>query len=57
MPLLSGLLMTTAVRDTVYGDLVSGLTRAVEALLLAGSVALGVYIGLRLALAMGSVLL
>ncbi|MBQ2989877.1 MAG: threonine/serine exporter family protein [Clostridia bacterium] len=57
MPLLSGLLMTTAVRDTVYGDLVSGLTRAVEALLLAGSVALGVYIGLRLALAMGGVLL
>ncbi len=48
MPLLSGLLMTTAVRDTVYGDLISGISRAVEALLLAGSVALGVYAGLKL---------
>lgn len=57
MPLLSGLLMTTAVRDTVYGDLVSGITRAVEALLLAGSVALGVYIGLRLAVMTGGALL
>lgn len=48
MPLLSGLLMTTAVRDTMYGDLVSGVTRAVEALLLAASVAMGVYTGLKL---------
>ena len=57
MPLLSGLLMTTAVRDTVYGDLVSGITRAIEALLLAGSVALGVYVGLKLAVMTGGVLL
>ena len=57
MPLLSGLLMTTAVRDTVYGDLVSGVTRAVEALLLAASVALGVYVGLKLASMMGGMLL
>ena len=35
MPLLSGLAMTTAVRDTVYGDLVSGMARALEAMLLA----------------------
>lgn len=28
MPLLSGLAMTTAVRDTMYGDLISGMTRA-----------------------------
>ena len=48
MPLLSGLLMTTAVRDTMYGDLVSGVVRAVEALLLAAAVALGVYVGLKL---------
>ena len=48
MPLLSGLLMTTAVRDTMYGDLVSGVVRAVEALLIAASVALGVYAGLKL---------
>ena len=57
MPLLSGLLMTTAVRDTVYGDLISGITRAIEALLLAGSVALGVYVGLKLAAMIGGVLL
>ena len=57
MPLLSGLLMTTAVRDTVYGDLVSGVTRAVEALLLAGSVALGVYVGLELVMMVGGALL
>lgn len=48
MPLLSGLLMTTAVRDTMYGDLISGIARAVEALLIAASVALGVYVGLKL---------
>ena len=37
MPLLTGLSMTTAMRDTMYGDLVSGIARAIEALLLAGS--------------------
>ena len=57
MPLLSGLLMTNAVRDTMYGDLISGVTRAVEALLLAASVALGVYVGLELAAMLGGVLL
>lgn len=49
MPLLSGLAMTTAVRDTVYGDLISGMTRALEALLLAVAAALGVYVGLKFA--------
>lgn len=53
MPLLSGLLMTTAVRDTMYGDLVSGVARAVEALLLAGAVALGVFVGLKLTAMIG----
>ena len=57
MPLLTGLLMTTAVRDTMYGDLVSGICRAVEALLLASCVALGVFAGLKLAGMMGGVLL
>ncbi len=57
MPLLTGLSMTTAMRDTMYGDLVSGLTRAVEALLLAAFVALGVYSGLVLAGMMGGALL
>ena len=57
MPMLTGLLMTTAVRDTMYGDLVSGICRAVEALLLAGCVALGVFTGLKLAAMVGGVLL
>ena len=57
MPLLSGLLMTNAVRDTMYGDLMSGVTRAVEALLLATAVALGVFVGLELASMLGGVLL
>jgi len=57
MPMLTGLLMTTAVRDTMYGDLVSGICRAVEALLLAGCVALGVFVGLKLTGLMGGVLL
>ena len=57
MPMLTGLLMTTAVRDTMYGDLISGICRAVEALLLAGCVALGVFSGLKLASMMGGVLL
>ena len=57
MPLLSGLAMTTAVRDTVYGDLISGMTRALEALLLAAAVALGVYAGLKFATMMGGIAL
>ena len=57
MPLLTGLLMTTAVRDTMYGDLISGIARAVEALLLAACVALGVYVGLSLVSMMGGVAL
>lgn len=57
MPLLTGLSMTTAMRDTMYGDLISGVTRAVEALLLAAFVALGVYVGLVLAGMMGGAIL
>ena len=53
MPLLTGLLMTTAVRDTMYGDLISGIARAVEALLLAACVALGVFVGLKMAAVLG----
>ena len=57
MPLLSGLLVTNAVRDTMYGDLISGMTRALEALLLAAFTALGVYVGLSLAAMMGGLVL
>lgn len=57
MPLLTGLLMTTAMRDVMYGDLVSGIARAVDALLLCSSVALGVYVALKCFAALGGVLL
>lgn len=49
MPLLPGMSMTNAIRDTIRGDLLSGLSRAAEALfvavLLAAGVALGLIVG------------
>ena len=48
MPLVPGLSMTQAIRDTMRGDLVSGVARAAEAVLIAVAVAAGV--GLVLAL-------
>lgn len=48
MPLLPGMLFTNAIRDTVGGDLVSGVARGVEALL--KSVAIAVGVGIMLAL-------
>lgn len=56
MPLLTGLLMTTAMRDTMYGDLVSGVARVVEALLLCTTVALGVYVALKLLALLGGIM-
>ncbi len=50
MPLLSGLMMTSAVRDSLRGDLLSGLARAVEALLVAVMVALGISVPLKVLL-------
>lgn len=41
MPLLPGLAMTNAIRDTIRGDLISGIARATEALLVASSLAAG----------------
>lgn len=48
MPLLPGLAMANAVRDTLRGDLLSGVTRGVEALLVAMLLAAGVAMALRL---------
>lgn len=42
MPLLPGIAMTNAIRDTMRGDLLSGVARAGEALLTAVSLAFGV---------------
>ena len=44
MPLLPGLTMTTAVQDTMRGDIVSGLSHGIEAILTAGLVAGGALI-------------
>ncbi len=41
MPLLSGLALTNAIRDTIFGDLVSGTARLAEALVTAVAVAFG----------------
>ncbi|MEL7649200.1 MAG: threonine/serine exporter family protein [Sedimentibacter sp.] len=41
MPHLPGLAMTNAIRDTIRGDLISGMARGAEALLVAASLAAG----------------
>ena len=53
MPLLPGLAMTNAIRDSMQGDLVSGVARATEALIVAASLAVGVIIVLKAWLLMG----
>lgn len=46
MPLLPGLAMTNAIRDTMHGDLVSGVARAADAALVAISLAAGAGLGI-----------
>lgn len=41
MLLVPGLLITNAIRDTIAGDLLSGLSRSLEAILIAGAIAIG----------------
>ncbi|NLJ57696.1 MAG: threonine/serine exporter family protein [Tissierellia bacterium] len=53
MPLLPGLAMTNAIRDTMRGDLLSGIARAAEALLVASSLAAGAGVVLYLAYSTG----
>lgn len=53
LPILPGLMLTSAIRDTVMGDLVAGTARLVEALLIAVAIAGGVGIVLSLYLSMG----
>ena len=48
MLLVPGLAITNAIRDTIEGDLVSGVSRAVEALFIAGAIAVGTGIVLKL---------
>ena len=56
MPLLPGLMLTSAIRDAVMGDLMAGATRLVEALLVAVAIASGVGIVLSAYISMGGVL-
>ena len=53
MPLVPGLALTNAIRDTLQGDYISAGSRAIEALMIAASVALGVGAGLSLSGAFG----
>ena len=53
MPLLPGLAMTNAIRDSMRGDLVSGVARGTEALIVAITLAVGVMIVLKAWLLMG----
>lgn len=56
MLLVPGLAITNAVRDSIAGDLISGLARAAEALLVAIAVALGNGIGMILWIWMGGMI-
>ena len=56
MPLLPGLAMTNAIRDTMRGDLVSGVVRAAEAILVATSLAAGAGVIISIAYSLGLVL-
>ena len=48
MLLVPGLAITNAIRDTLEGDLVSGVSRAIEALFIAGAIAVGTGVVLKL---------
>ena len=48
MLLVPGLAITNAIRDTIEGDLVSGVSRAIEALFIAGAIAVGSGVVLKL---------
>lgn len=50
MLLVPGLAITNAIRDTISGDLVSGISRAVEAFLIAIAIAAGTGIVLKFGL-------
>ena len=46
MPIVPGVAITNAIRDTLQGDYLSGCARILEAFLKAASIALGVGIGM-----------
>ena len=48
MPILSGVTITTSLRDILNGDFVSGISRAIEGTLVAVAIACGVMIVLKI---------
>ena len=48
MPLVPGMIFTTAIRDTLNGDFASGISRIMEAVVVALAVAAGVGAGMGL---------
>lgn len=48
LPLLPGVAITNAIRDTLQGDYMSGGARAIEAFVMAASIAIGIGVGLTL---------
>ena len=56
MPLLPGVAFTTAVRDAIGDELLSGISRGVEALLVAVAIASGVGVSLGLSYWLGGLL-
>ena len=46
LPLVPGVAITNAIRDTLQGDYLSGGTRAIEAFVMATSIAIGIGLGL-----------
>ena len=48
MPIIPGAAITTAVRDTLQGDYLSGMSKALEAVLLASAIAIGTGLGMML---------
>ena len=53
MLLVPGLLITNAIRDTIAGDLVSGISRALEAFFIAIAIAVGTGMAFKLWLSLG----
>lgn len=56
MPLLPGVAFTNAVRDTIGDELISGISRGIEALFIAIAIAAGVSVGMRFGIYLGGVL-
>lgn len=56
MPLLPGVAFTTAVRDAIGDELLSGISRGVEALLMAIALAAGIGVSLSLSYALGGLI-